>query len=188
MLFGIRYADHNNCSSIGPTLLAISLGSGEIVVSGSDPNHYKFTGKERDAESGLDLENTTGAGEPNWLRNPNLNFSGDVGAALQNTFNRLGEVDTTPPSPGAWPTLHRAVTRPWLPHPPRLSEGGHSDSAVARVNASEPMKATLSKKRGCPSIIAFFAFEWGQNAVPAPESRNPNRIRKGTAESGGPKT
>jgi RHS repeat-associated protein len=27
---------------------------GEIVVSGSDTNHYKFTGKERDAESGLD--------------------------------------------------------------------------------------------------------------------------------------
>jgi RHS repeat-associated protein len=27
---------------------------GEIVISGSDPNHYKFTGKERDAESGLD--------------------------------------------------------------------------------------------------------------------------------------
>ncbi len=27
---------------------------GEIVVNGSDPNHYKFTGKERDAESGLD--------------------------------------------------------------------------------------------------------------------------------------
>jgi RHS repeat-associated protein len=27
---------------------------GEIVVSGSDPNHYKFTGKERDSESGLD--------------------------------------------------------------------------------------------------------------------------------------
>jgi RHS repeat-associated protein len=27
---------------------------GEILVSGSDPNHYKFTGKERDAESGLD--------------------------------------------------------------------------------------------------------------------------------------
>jgi RHS repeat-associated protein len=23
-------------------------------VSGTDPNHYKFTGKERDAESGLD--------------------------------------------------------------------------------------------------------------------------------------
>jgi RHS repeat-associated protein len=27
---------------------------GEIVVSGSDANHYKFTGKERDTESGLD--------------------------------------------------------------------------------------------------------------------------------------
>jgi RHS repeat-associated protein len=27
---------------------------GEIPVSGSDPNRYKFTGKERDAESGLD--------------------------------------------------------------------------------------------------------------------------------------
>ncbi len=27
---------------------------GEIVVNGSDTNHYKFTGKERDAESGLD--------------------------------------------------------------------------------------------------------------------------------------
>jgi RHS repeat-associated protein len=27
---------------------------GEIMVSGSDANHYKFTGKERDAESGLD--------------------------------------------------------------------------------------------------------------------------------------
>jgi RHS repeat-associated protein len=27
---------------------------GEIPVSGSDSNHYKFTGKERDAESGLD--------------------------------------------------------------------------------------------------------------------------------------
>jgi RHS repeat-associated protein len=27
---------------------------GEIPVSGSDTNHYKFTGKERDAESGLD--------------------------------------------------------------------------------------------------------------------------------------
>ena len=27
---------------------------GEIPVSGSDPNHYKFTGKERDTESGLD--------------------------------------------------------------------------------------------------------------------------------------
>jgi RHS repeat-associated protein len=27
---------------------------GELPVSGSDPNHYKFTGKERDAESGLD--------------------------------------------------------------------------------------------------------------------------------------
>ncbi len=26
---------------------------GEIVISGSDPNHYKFTGKERDTESGL---------------------------------------------------------------------------------------------------------------------------------------
>jgi RHS repeat-associated protein len=28
---------------------------GEIPISGSDPNHYKFTGKERDAESGLDM-------------------------------------------------------------------------------------------------------------------------------------
>jgi RHS repeat-associated protein len=27
---------------------------GELLVSGSDPNNYKFTGKERDAESGLD--------------------------------------------------------------------------------------------------------------------------------------
>jgi RHS repeat-associated protein len=27
---------------------------GEIAVSGSDPNHFKFTGKERDSESGLD--------------------------------------------------------------------------------------------------------------------------------------
>jgi len=27
---------------------------GEIVISGSDPNRYKFTGKERDSESGLD--------------------------------------------------------------------------------------------------------------------------------------
>jgi RHS repeat-associated protein len=27
---------------------------GEIAVSGSDPNHYKFTAKERDSESGLD--------------------------------------------------------------------------------------------------------------------------------------
>jgi RHS repeat-associated protein len=27
---------------------------GELVVTGSDANHYKFTGKERDAESGLD--------------------------------------------------------------------------------------------------------------------------------------
>jgi RHS repeat-associated protein len=27
---------------------------GEIPISGSDPNHYKFTGKERDSESGLD--------------------------------------------------------------------------------------------------------------------------------------
>jgi RHS repeat-associated protein len=27
---------------------------GEIAVSGSDSNRYKFTGKERDAESGLD--------------------------------------------------------------------------------------------------------------------------------------
>jgi uncharacterized protein RhaS with RHS repeats len=46
-----------------------------------------------------DLENPTGAGDPNWLKNPNLNFSRDVGTALQNTFNRPGEVDTTPPSP-----------------------------------------------------------------------------------------
>ena len=27
---------------------------GEIPISGSDPNHYKFTGKERDSETGLD--------------------------------------------------------------------------------------------------------------------------------------
>jgi RHS repeat-associated protein len=27
---------------------------GEIVINGSDPNHFKFTGKERDLESGLD--------------------------------------------------------------------------------------------------------------------------------------
>jgi RHS repeat-associated protein len=27
---------------------------GEIVISGTDPNHYKFSGKERDPESGLD--------------------------------------------------------------------------------------------------------------------------------------
>jgi RHS repeat-associated protein len=27
---------------------------GEIVINAGDPNHYKFTGKERDAESGLD--------------------------------------------------------------------------------------------------------------------------------------
>lgn len=27
---------------------------GEVVINGSDPNHFKFTGKERDAESGLD--------------------------------------------------------------------------------------------------------------------------------------
>jgi RHS repeat-associated protein len=27
---------------------------GEIVVTGSDANNYKFTGKERDSESGLD--------------------------------------------------------------------------------------------------------------------------------------
>ncbi len=28
---------------------------GEIVISGSDPNKFKFTGKERDSESGLDM-------------------------------------------------------------------------------------------------------------------------------------
>jgi RHS repeat-associated protein len=28
---------------------------GEILVSGNDSNHYKFTGKERDSESGLDM-------------------------------------------------------------------------------------------------------------------------------------
>jgi RHS repeat-associated protein len=28
--------------------------SGEIPISGTDPNHCKFTGKERDGESGLD--------------------------------------------------------------------------------------------------------------------------------------
>ena len=27
---------------------------GELLVSGTDPNNYKFTGKERDAESNLD--------------------------------------------------------------------------------------------------------------------------------------
>ena len=27
---------------------------GEVVINGSDPNHFKFTGKERDLESGLD--------------------------------------------------------------------------------------------------------------------------------------
>jgi RHS repeat-associated protein len=30
---------------------------GEIVIASSDPNTYKFTGKERDAESGLDYFN-----------------------------------------------------------------------------------------------------------------------------------
>ena len=28
---------------------------GLIASIGSDPNHYKFTGKERDSESGLDM-------------------------------------------------------------------------------------------------------------------------------------
>jgi uncharacterized protein RhaS with RHS repeats len=28
---------------------------GEVVISGTDSNHYKFTGKERDPESGLDV-------------------------------------------------------------------------------------------------------------------------------------
>jgi RHS repeat-associated protein len=28
---------------------------GEIAITNNDPNHYKFTGKERDAESGLDM-------------------------------------------------------------------------------------------------------------------------------------
>jgi len=27
---------------------------GEIQITSGDPNHYKFTGKERDSESGLD--------------------------------------------------------------------------------------------------------------------------------------
>jgi RHS repeat-associated protein len=30
------------------------LYGGEVAISGTDPNHYKFTGKERDPESGLD--------------------------------------------------------------------------------------------------------------------------------------
>jgi hypothetical protein len=30
------------------------FGGGERVVTNSDPNNYKFTGKERDPESGLD--------------------------------------------------------------------------------------------------------------------------------------
>jgi RHS repeat-associated protein len=46
-----------------------------------------------------DLENPTGAGDSNWLKNPNLNFSEDAAAALRNTFNRSGEIDTTPPPP-----------------------------------------------------------------------------------------
>jgi RHS repeat-associated protein len=30
------------------------LYSGEVAISGTGPNHYKFTDKERDTESGLD--------------------------------------------------------------------------------------------------------------------------------------
>jgi hypothetical protein len=29
---------------------------------------------------------------------------------------------------GGWPTFYRRTTPPWLPHPPRFSEGGHSGS------------------------------------------------------------
>jgi RHS repeat-associated protein len=50
---------------------------GEIVISGSDINHYKFTGKERDSESGLDEFGaryyTNALGRfmiPDWATNP----------------------------------------------------------------------------------------------------------------------
>jgi RHS repeat-associated protein len=50
---------------------------GEIIVSGSDTNHFKFTGKERDIESGLDdfgarhYSSTVGRFmTPDWSRDP----------------------------------------------------------------------------------------------------------------------
>jgi len=50
---------------------------GEVVISGTDPNHYKFTGKERDSESALDFFDdrhySYGLGrfmQPDWAAKP----------------------------------------------------------------------------------------------------------------------
>jgi len=55
--FSDRLGSANVITDAGGTILEESdyfPYGGEIVVSGSDANTYKFTGKERDAESGLD--------------------------------------------------------------------------------------------------------------------------------------
>jgi RHS repeat-associated protein len=62
----------------------------EIPVTGSDPNHYKFTGKERDTESGLDsfgkrfYASTMGR----WMSPDLVNITED---RVVNPANTLGE-------------------------------------------------------------------------------------------------
>ncbi|MBI4905289.1 MAG: RHS repeat-associated core domain-containing protein [Acidobacteria bacterium] len=50
-------------------------------------------------DSPTNIMNSTGAADPNWLANPNLTFTPAQAQALQQKYNRSGEVDRTPPSP-----------------------------------------------------------------------------------------
>jgi RHS repeat-associated protein len=46
-----------------------------------------------------DIMNGSGEADPNWLFNPNLQFSPGEANALQNKYNSSGEVELTPPTP-----------------------------------------------------------------------------------------
>ena len=46
-----------------------------------------------------DIMNGEGEADPNWLFNPNLQFSPDEAKALQDKYNSAGEIELTPPTP-----------------------------------------------------------------------------------------
>jgi RHS repeat-associated protein len=88
---------------------------GEVVVTGSDINNYKFTGKERDSESGLDMFGARYYGSslgrfmtPDWAAKPitvpYANFGNpqslNLYSYVQNNPSTVGDPDGHCPSPG----------------------------------------------------------------------------------------
>jgi RHS repeat-associated protein len=100
---------------------------GEVVVTGSDINNYKFTGKERDAESGLDMfgarYNSSSLGRfmtPDWATRPTAVPYAHYGnpqslnlySYVQNNPTTVGDPDGHCPDDSACSNVKVTVTAP----------------------------------------------------------------------------